>query len=395
MPDPLSHIAFIAGSYPSALHPYAGMFLQQLIHAHRRHGLQCSVVVPTPVHHWLRSAVGRGGTMGSDEEPLAPLRPLYVSMASPRLGPLCSPRASQVLFQWAALQSVRRLKQVPDAFYGHFLYPAGGAAVWLGRRLKRPSFVAMGEGSLWTLRGLGYDRAKSDFARATGLLAVSTLLKKKLVAELAIPPEKIAMIPNGVDLKRFYPRPRGEMRAKWHLPRDAFLTVFVGNYNYDKGVERVVAAIEGLENVAGMFAGSGRLVPRGEHVLFQDRVPHDCLPELLSAADVFVLPTTHEGSCNAIIEAMACGLPIVTSVGEFNDDLVDNTMAMRVDPLDVPAVRNAVGALRDNMELRQRMGQASLIRARGFDLDARARNIESWMNERIWHELRETSKVRP
>jgi teichuronic acid biosynthesis glycosyltransferase TuaC len=375
----ITHIAFIAGVYPSPSHPYAGMFMQQFVQAQARRGLHCTMIVPTPVHEWMQNLVCCG-----EETPttLKPLRPLYASVASPRLGPFCAPHLSQVFFQRAALRVVRRLNRRPDAFYGHFLYPAGGAAVWLGLRLNRPSFVAVGEGSFWSVAGLGFDRARSDFAHATGLIAVSTLLKKMLVAEVGLPPDKIAVIPNGVDLQHFYPRPRAEMRAKWNLPQDMFLAAFVGNYNDEKGVQRVVAAIEGLDNVGGLFAGSGNLLPTGKNVLLQRCMPHHRLPELLSAADVFVLPTTREGSCNAIIEAMACGLPIVTSVNEFNDDLVDNTMAIRIAPLDISAIRQAVIALRDDAELRRRMACASLARSRIFDLDARARRIESWMNER-------------
>jgi teichuronic acid biosynthesis glycosyltransferase TuaC len=381
----LSHIGFIAGAYPSSSQPYAGMFLERLVHTRASHGLRCSVIAPTSLQRWLVDAVAvhRGVEFSPVQHDLVNVsRPLYMSLAGAYFGLLQCPRLSQVLFQLAAMRAVRGLDRVPDAFYGHFLYPAGGAAVWLGRLLHRPSFVVMGEGSFWTLRDLGHDRAKADFANATGLIAVSSLLKKMLVAELNIPPEKIAVIPNGVERGVFYPRPRDEMRAKWKFPKDAFLVAFVGNYDYEKGGRRVTEAIDGLDNVFGIFAGSGPLPPQGKNVLFQNRVPHDLLPELLSAADAFVLPTTYEGSCNAIVEAMACGLPIVTSIGEFNDDLVDDEMAMRIDPLNVAAIRNAVIALRDDVEMRRRLSQESILRSQKFDLDARARKIEDWMNER-------------
>ena len=103
---------------------------------------------------------------------------------------------------------------------------------------------------------------------------------------------------------------------------------------------------------------------------------------MLSACDVFALPTLIEGSCNALVEAMACGLPIVSSAGEFNDDVLDDGMSIRIDPLDVPAIRQAIVRLRDDAPLRARMAAAALQRARLFDIDARARRILAFMAER-------------
>ncbi|MCE5303113.1 MAG: glycosyltransferase [Planctomycetaceae bacterium] len=384
MPNHIAHIGFVAGNYPSPSQPYAATFFEQLIHKQANHGLRCSVVVPWSIQRWVQDsiAIRRGcDFVAKQHDMVTVLRPLCLSFASPRFGLLQCPRISQALYQMAALRAFQRLDSMPDAFYGHFLYPAGGTAVWLGRQLRRPSFVAMGEGSFWSIKNLGPERAKANFAQATGMIAVSSLLKKMLISELAISPDKIAVFPNGVDRGLFFPRPRAEMRTKWNLPQDAFLVAFVGGFDYDKGASRVAEAIEGLDGVFGIFAGAGPLPPRGTNVAFAGRIPHDKLPEFLSTADVFALPTTYEGSCNAIIEAMTCGLPIITSVGEFNDDLVDDTMAIRIDPLDVNAIRAAVVAVRDDSARRRRLAEAALVRSRHFDLDVRATKIEDWMNQ--------------
>jgi glycosyltransferase involved in cell wall biosynthesis len=93
-----------------------------------------------------------------------------------------------------------------------------------------------------------------------------------------------------------------------------------------------------------------------------------------------VLPTTIEGSCNAIIEAMACGLPMVTSNGPCMDDLLTEEVALRVDPLDVAALRGAIQKLMANPGLRAAMSAACLKRARLFDINARARGIMEWVS---------------
>ena len=112
------------------------------------------------------------------------------------------------------------------------------------------------------------------------------------------------------------------------------------------------------------------------------RVTHEEMPALLSACDVFVLPTLIEGSCNALVEAMACGLPIVSSTGEFNDDVLDESMSIRIDPLDVAAIRAAIVRLRDDPALRARMAAEALRRSRLFDVDDRARRMLAFMAER-------------
>ena len=382
MPKPLTHIAFIAGSYPSRSRPYAGVFLQQFIAAVAGRGVRCTVVNPTPVHHGF-SNLPMLGKAACPPDDLKPARPVYFPAANRVLGPFRSPRKAQELFTRAALRSLRRLGDAPDALYGHFLYPAGAAAVWLGRRFNRPAFVAVGEGSFWSVKRLGVARCKRDMLGATGFIAVSSLLKRNLHVDFDIPLEKIAVFPNGTDLARFFPRSRAEMRAKLGLPAGTFIVAFVGTFEELKGLDKLQAALAGLEGVGAVFLGSGPMKPAGAHVLYCGRVFHEQVPEFLSAADVFVLPTLEEGSCNALVEAMACGLPIVTSDGEFNNDLVDDSVAIRVDPLDVQAIRRAIVELRDNPLLRQRMAAAALQRAPQFDINVRAARICQWMEARV------------
>jgi glycosyltransferase involved in cell wall biosynthesis len=145
----------------------------------------------------------------------------------------------------------------------------------------------------------------------------------------------------------------------------------------------VVEAVDDLDDVGCLLAGSGPLIPSGRNVLYCERTSHERIPEILSAADIFVLPTLIEGSCNAIVEAMACGLPIVTSAGEFNDDLVDDSVSIRIDPMDVLSIRQAIIDLRDNPVRRRQMAQAALIRSERFDIERRAQGICTFMAERM------------
>ena len=108
---------------------------------------------------------------------------------------------------------------------------------------------------------------------------------------------------------------------------------------------------------------------------------HDEIAERISAADIFVLPTIAEGCCNAIIEAMGCGLPIVSSNKPFNDDILDEKCSIRIDTTNIDEITDAIRLLKDNPELRQRMSEAALRKANSLRIENRAVGIKNWIEE--------------
>jgi len=356
--------------------------VEQLVRAIVRLGTRCTVIHPIPLHEMAWKALHPGRKLPTEGGCTVPVRrPSFIFCTRKSFGPLNGRRATQALFDWAVYRALRQLKPPPDVVYGHFIYGAGLSAVRAARRLGIAVFVASGESTLDELEYLGLDRARQELRHVAGMIAVSALRKRQLQETLGLPPERIAVFPNGVDLTVFHPRDRRAMREKYRLPQDRFLVAFVGHFDYRKGVARVAEALEGLRGVSAVYVGAGSLMPQGEHVAFCGVLPHEGVAEILSAADAFVLPTLAEGSNNAIIEAMAAGLPIITSRGEFNDDLVDEATAIRVDPLDVVEIRDAVVALRDDEDRRRRMADAGLAKAQQLDIRKRASRIRDWIAE--------------
>lgn len=380
----LRHILFISHGYPTQAKPNDGAFVEEVVKAVARKGVYCTVISPVPVHEYgsVKSA-SQKASLDPEERMIKVVRPPYLSLSNKKIGSYNSFQATQFFFQRAVRSALCRLDSRPDVVYGHFLYSGGAAAVRIGTEQKIPSFVGVGESSFWTAEPLGVDRAKSDFQCVTGAIAVSSVNKRKLATELHIPEEKIRVFPNGVDLRRFYPRNRREVRSLYGLPQDRFIAAFVGRFGDRKGVLRVAEAVRELEDVGLVCAGNGDMRPAGPNVFFCDVLPHEDVPSLLSAADVFVLPTRAEGCCNAIIEAMACGLPIITSEGDFMDDIVSDAVALRVDPDDIVAIRESITRLRDNPELRDSMAAAALSHSKSLDINERARRVLDWMAESI------------
>jgi glycosyltransferase involved in cell wall biosynthesis len=140
-------------------------------------------------------------------------------------------------------------------------------------------------------------------------------------------------------------------------------------------------AIRSRPDIGVAFLGRGPQRPEGPQVLHAGAVPHEDVPLWLSAADLFVLPTLDEGCANALLEALACGLPVVSSDRPFNRAVVDESMARLVEPTDPAALGAAIAELVDQPALRATLGAAALAHAAGFRLERRAGRIVALLRE--------------
>ena len=110
-------------------------------------------------------------------------------------------------------------------------------------------------------------------------------------------------------------------------------------------------------------------------MLHSGPVPGNLVPWWLSAADVFVLPSLAEGMSVAVIEALACGVPIVVSDRPFNRNFLDEECAVFVDPLDARSISEGISAVLESAERRRQMSEAGRKRAQQHSLSVRARAV--------------------
>jgi teichuronic acid biosynthesis glycosyltransferase TuaC len=217
----------------------------------------------------------------------------------------------------------------------HFGYPEGVAGALLAWAFGVP-FVVTLRGSEPVFAGYRRRRLCLQWAlrRADAVIAVSEDLRRFAI-ELGTPAERASTITNGVDTNVFFPRDREACRARLGLPAAMRLIVCAGELIEAKGhhlaIQAVADLVSGGLDVSLVIAGGvARGGPRYDahlrsmiarlgmekRIRLAGAVGRDELAELLTAADVFTLPSYREGCPNVINEALACGTPVVaTAVG--------------------------------------------------------------------------------
>lgn len=278
-------------------------------------------------------------------------------------------------YWWWALRCTRRCCLL------HCHWTISGLVGYLATRLRRCPLVLSVRGSDVHLLGGRAGRWLNRFVcqRMDAVLAVSQDIADRLV-ESGVDRGRVHVVPNGVDA-RFCPGDRLAARRRLELPEGAFLVLFVGLLVPVKGVELLVDAFRrGLpENARCVLVGDGSLEPHlrslaneeglGERLVFAGRRPSGEIPTWMQAADLLVLPSLSEGRPNVVLEAQACGIPVIaTRVGGTPELIGDGETGVLIEPGDVEMLAHAIERLAADAGLRARMGAAARKRVESSGL---------------------------
>jgi len=373
---------FITGGYPTE-GKQLYTFLDALVCKIADLGLDCTVIYPVSLTHFILHKEKlppkewtRTTTNGSN---ISVFCPRIITLSNGKILHKIRSLLNYGTFKHRVNRTIQKKKLIFDVIYGHFIQPSGFVAAELGELYSVPSCVAYGENTSYNIDVFGLEKSRKMIRDITACISVSSDNTRFLVQNEIIPEDKIATIPNAVNRGVFFPREKALMRFKYSIPQESFVVAFVGYFTDIKGSLRLSKALDKTSNVSSIFIGSGALKPNCKNIVFLGTVPHDEIPELLSAADIFVLPTIAEGCCNAIIEALSCGLPIVSSNLPFNDDILNDNFSIRIDTTDIDAIAGAICDLRDDDELRIKMRREALKAADNFDIKVRAERIIEWI----------------
>ena len=255
-----------------------------------------------------------------------------------------------------------------DLIDAHYIYPDGLAAVLLGKVLKKkvilsargtdinlyPKFPLIKRQIVYTLR------------RADKIIAVCQALKDQMI-ELGIAEQKIKVIPNGVDITKFFPVDQTEARKQLNLPLDRKIILSVGHLIERKGFHFIIDALSVIKKENKLAAlpllvivGEGEYRPILEKqirdlnldsdIMLIGAKPHDQLNIWYNSCDIYCLASSREGWPNVLLEALACGKPVVaTEVWGVSEVIKSKDYGILVDLQDPVKLANSLcEALKSN-----------------------------------------------
>jgi teichuronic acid biosynthesis glycosyltransferase TuaC len=334
-------LAVLSTLFPSAAEPVAGIFIKERMFRVARQ-LGVTVIAPQP---WfpLQTLLRRWKPNYRPDRPgletvegVEVHRPRFLAL------PGVLRRLDGLSIAVAVRPLLRRLQRAgrADVLDVHFGYPEGYAGHLLSRWLGLPYVITLRgkEERLRHVPALG-TRMVAALAGADRVISVSAALREVGIG-LGAKAQRSVLIGNGVDLDKFRPIPQQDARSQLGIPTDARVLVSVGWLVERKGFHRVIECLPDLLKahpglILLVVGGAG---PEGDfsaqlrdlvrerrldaQVRFLGALPPQDLHVPLSAGDVFVLATRYEGWANVLLEAMACGLPVVTTRVGGNAEVV-------------------------------------------------------------------------
>lgn len=348
-----NHVLVISFLYPSDAQPLGGVFIRERMKRVSAH-VPITVISPQPwsPFDWLiRKFVNKKyrpspSQRNTNEDGFEVYRPIFLSL--PSLGRWFDGYSMAfTVILWLHLKGLRTTFSLVDA---HFVFPEGFAAKVVADHLKVPYGI--------TLRGardtdtVGTNREpqlRTALKHASYTIGVSDSLRQFAV-KLEADASRAIAIPNGINQAHFFPENQDAARLRLNLNTEAKIIISVGSLIPLKGHHRIVELMPELIThypnllllVVGGPTGFGDtqaqieelIVALGleKNVQLVGKVNPQDLRWYLSSADLFALATSNEGWPNAVMEAIACGLPIVTTNVGGNAEMVhDPRVGITVD----------------------------------------------------------------
>jgi glycosyltransferase involved in cell wall biosynthesis len=307
--------------------PYQGIFVENRVrHLIASAEVAAVVVAPVPWFPFTSPRLGRHATFArvpqeESRHGIAVLHPRYGAI--PKVGMAAAPYLMYRSLE-TRLRRLLRDRFAFDLIDAHYFYPDGVAAALLGRSLGKPVVI--------TARGTDVNLIPDHrlpgrwirwaAERAAGIVAVSEALRARLI-ELGAPGDRIQVLRNGVDLELFAPCDPELARRQLALDVAGPIVLSAGWLIPRKGHDLVIQALQRLPEVTLVIVGDGpqaaaleRLAAQlgvSERVRFLGAMPQERLAILYSAADALVLASSREGLPNVLLEALACGTPVVAT----------------------------------------------------------------------------------
>ena len=396
-------ILILSHLFPNESNPALGSFVQQQVRFLRKH---CQLKVIAPIA-WFPPIRGFGrwsriGRVCSREliDGLEILHPRY----------LLFPRKIFFSLYWISylvmlFWTVRNRDF--DLIHAHTAYPDGLAALLFGKAVKKPVLITA-HGSDINLypeeSRIGKILVCFALRHCDAVVAVSSDLKNR-IEKLGVNRAKLRVIHNGIDIALFSPMDKENAVSQKGLSRQNKRILYTGGLLPVKGVGVLIEAMSILaisrNDIEMVLVGAdkkGRTdrefihmakdLGLQEMVIFVTKVRNTEIPLWLTASDVFVLPSLSEGFGLSLVEALACGKPVVSTTCGGPEDIVTEEVGILVPPGDAKALASAIAYVLDHPEKYDSVRISSYARQR-FNLE----KISSQIFD-LYRSLKESSNVK-
>lgn len=372
--------------YPSRARPLHGLFVETRLRELLRTGeVETTVMAPVP---WFPSAHPRWGDYAAmaatpareTRSGIDVLHPRYPVV--PKVGMTIAP----LLLAAASIGPIRRLIAEGrdfDLIDAHYFYPDGVAATMLARHFRKRVVVTARGSDLNVISRYPTARWLMQWAarHADASIGVCSALAEQIKPWTSS--ERVHVVRNGVDLQRFRPASAEDARRRLRTGGSPLL-LSVGHLVENKGHALAIDALAEIRRhfpdarlaIVGQGPDRERLRERAalrgceERVTFAGAVEHASMIDWYNAADVLVLASAREGWANVLLEALACGTPVVaTRVGGSPEVVTDERVGRLVENRDGSSIAEAVQRL-----LRGKPDRETIRRyAEGFSWDSTSR----------------------
>jgi len=335
-------VCFLTHMFPNSISPFSVPFMQERANALARL-VNIVVIAPVPFFPIVKNNLPLAQEY---LDSITVYHPRYLTLPSI----LWSKRWYPYLLTFKAFWEMKKIQC--DIFHIEWIYPDAFAVVNFARKKGIKTIgVVHGNEAIEYFGPVKRRKKYSEvFARLDHIIVVSKDLKVKLVNDYLVDPQKISIILNGVDVKKFPLKEKKLARQELKVPVDCSLGVCVARLSDEKNLQILIQAVAKLEQESPIIyiVGDGPLRKKLEALVesleIQDKiklvgaVPHEDVATWLNAAVFFYLPSQREGCPVVVHEALACGVPVIaTSVGAIPDLIKDDRYGLLCEPDSVSA----------------------------------------------------------
>lgn len=352
------HVLTFSTLYPNQIQKRHGIFVETRIkHLRKKKGVEIVTVAPIPWFPFKHSIFGQYGKYArvprrEERNGITVYHPRYLVI--PKIGMSMAPFLMAISV-WPFVRKLHK-KYDFDIIDGHFLYPDGVVAVILARLLNLPVINTARGSDINLYPSYWFPRQLIRWAinKSNAIISVCNFLSFE-IEKLDVNQPINIVLRNGVDLETFAPRNRKTMRKLLGLC--GFTIISVGNFIEGKGHHLVIEALKFMPDVTLILVGDGPMEKKlqflvkkyglNNRVIFSGILTQNKLAEYYSAADCLVLASSREGWANVLLEAMACGTPVVaTKVSGTPEIILNSTAGYLIDSRSAKGISSGIAKLR-------------------------------------------------